>query len=128
MAYWIFVKNQTEFYPKDDEVWIQLFAQKSDQTSGSWSTMLRNLSRQTEDFPKDKYTFTWSDMNHEEALATAFNTIYTPHMFIMDFKTKKAYSWDFSLNATTDLKDWILKKEYLNSPIQFDIPRPANQG
>ena len=39
----------------------------------------------------------------------------------MDNKANRVYSWDFELDFNST-QDWIVNKEYKNSPIQFEIP------
>lgn len=72
--------------------------------------------------------FNWIEPRYDEPLALGFNIRFWPSVYFIDDETNgTVYQWDSweYLNNET-FASWILNKEYLNSSIQFPVPRIAH--
>lgn len=74
--------------------------------------------------------FSWMDPRLDEALSLKFDVRYVQSLFFIEGDTGMVYRWDKNVhpNNSEEIRDWIMKKEYLNSTISFPAPLVPLEG
>ena len=103
-----------------------LFVRKNDERCGFIADRFRNLTRMPE-FKDKKIKFTYTDIDIDPPLTVAYNVQLPSMTFVLDFKDKRAYAYDYAVEFDK-FNDWLLKGMYKKSSIQLPIPSIASES
>ena len=78
----------------------------------------------SDDFNLTDWKFGFADDRFDEPLIMTFGKRLHPHLWVFDKETNRSYSWDRPIKHynASNIRDWILHKQYRNSSLQFDTP------
>ena len=91
--------------------WVLIFMKKDDDFG---INMAMQIHHDFDEYYKHGYRIGLVDPNLDPILSDTYDQTFPVQLFVLDNKTKMAYSWEFD-RRPNETFDWVVNKEYRKS-------------